>query len=577
MRFHLPGILALVLAASPAAAQTCGDYVREPPEQCDDGNTRNLDGCDASCRFEQTQRINDLRLEFAPAPGVCANNAFGGAIVDFGQLVVLNALAEDVRNGFTSILFHLLGLDDPVAGDDPDVTVGVANARPVPSATPGAYDGRTSVDWWYAVDPGALDADRLPVERLPGSIGGGVLRAGPGRAVLALRVSGHPRGFALSDLHLAAPIGATSTPLVSAGASPGHEAIEHLDPALQAPAGMGASDPDRGTLCGNLSAASLAQAPVPQILLTLFPCMEGYTAANSFLDMVVGGCTFPPETLYGSVVLATQPDTAAADTPLAGSGPPYTLTAGADYRVNGCLDHSGSPVPLPTCLASAAYSSYFTFTTHRVVAADDLILEDGFESGTLAQWSGAATDGGDLTVGAPAIVGAEALRGEVDDTAALYVQDDRPDQESRYRGRFHVDPSAFDPGEANARFRARVFIAFEEAPTRRLLAIVLRRLGGEYSLRARVRQDDDSQAETPFVALTAAPHRVEFEWIRASGPDAEDGRFRLWLDGAPAGELTGLDNSRAGIDFARMGALSVKPGASGTLRWDEFKATRRSP
>src|SRR5207302_1979442 len=37
---------------------TCGDGVRAPgsKEQCDDGNTTNLDGCDSQCRFEQNQR-----------------------------------------------------------------------------------------------------------------------------------------------------------------------------------------------------------------------------------------------------------------------------------------------------------------------------------------------------------------------------------------------------------------------------------------------------------------------------------------------------------------------------------------
>jgi hypothetical protein len=122
-----------------------------------------------------------------------------------------------------------------------------------------------------------------------------------------------------------------------------------------------------------------------------------------------------------------------------------------------------------------------------------------------------------------------------------------------------------------------MFIAFEEAPTRRVVAIVLRRQGGAYSVMARVRQDDDSQADTGFFPINAGPHRVEFEWVRSSGPDANDGHFQLWLDGASRATLTGLDNSISGVDFTRMGALSVKAGAAGTLRWDAFKATRRSP
>jgi hypothetical protein len=38
--------------------------------------------------------------------------------------------------------------------------------------------------------------------------------------------------------------------------------------------------------------------------------------------------------------------------------------------------------------------------------------------------------------------------------------------------------------------------------------------------------------------------------------------------------LTGLDNSISAVDFVRMGALSVKAGASGTMFWDEFVSRR---
>jgi hypothetical protein len=39
--------------------------------------------------------------------------------------------------------------------------------------------------------------------------------------------------------------------------------------------------------------------------------------------------------------------------------------------------------------------------------------------------------------------------------------------------------------------------------------------------------------------------------------------------------LTGLDNRATSLDFARLGALSVKVGASGTLRFDEFESRRQ--
>jgi hypothetical protein len=40
--------------------------------------------------------------------------------------------------------------------------------------------------------------------------------------------------------------------------------------------------------------------------------------------------------------------------------------------------------------------------------------------------------------------------------------------------------------------------------------------------------------------------------------------------------LTGLDNSVSAVDLVRLGALSVKAGAAGTLFWDEFESRRQT-
>ena len=206
----------------------------------------------------------------------------------------------------------------------------------------------------------------------------------------------------------------------------------------------------------------------------------------------------------------------------------------------------------------------------------DLIFRDGFEDGTLDAWSAASTDGGDLDVsGLAALKSTTAgLRGLVDDTAGIYVEDGLPADEDRYRARFYFDPSGFDPGEAQGRFRTRLFIAFSEAPTRRLLAIVLRRQSGLYSLRARVRRDDDTQAQTPF--FPSPPGRI------SSSSTCSGRRHRVPTTGPSSGRSTArrappltVDNSLSAVDFVRLGALSVKVGASGTIYWDEFESRRQ--
>jgi cysteine-rich repeat protein len=206
-----------------------------------------------------------------------------------------------------------------------------------------------------------------------------------------------------------------------------------------------------------------------------------------------------------------------------------------------------------------------------------VIFEDGFETVDLSRWAASsATDFGDLFASPESALASSAtgVEGFVDDVNSLFVQDDSPLDESRYRARFHLDPNGFDPGEGSGRFRVRVLLALDQMPsTRRLIAIVLRRLNGQYSLRARVSRDDGTRANTAFFNITDAPHAVEFDWRRASGPSA-DGEFRLWIDDTLMQTLTGIDNDAGGIDAVRMGALSVKPGAQGTIYWDELRSAR---
>ena len=208
----------------------------------------------------------------------------------------------------------------------------------------------------------------------------------------------------------------------------------------------------------------------------------------------------------------------------------------------------------------------------------DLLFSDGFETGDASRWSVTAADGGDLsvTVGAAMKFTTFGLQAFVDDTNSLFVQDETPKDETTYRARFYFHPGDFDPGQAQSHFRTRIFIGFEEGPTRRLFALVLRRQGSQYSLMGRARLDDNSQADTGFFPISTAQHFVEVRWTRATAPAGNDGVFELWVDGIAQASSTTLDNDVSSVDFIRMGALSVKTGASGTLYFDEFESRRET-
>jgi hypothetical protein len=157
----------------------------------------------------------------------------------------------------------------------------------------------------------------------------------------------------------------------------------------------------------------------------------------------------------------------------------------------------------------------------------------------------------------------------------VYLQEDSPKEERRYRARFWFDPTGLNPPARDRHFAAHVFGAFSENPTHPLAELVLTHHRG-YFLHARVRLDDGSLRETARVSLATAPHVIALDWRRATGPSVADGGFELWIDGASVAALVGLDNDLEGVGFARMGALAVGIGASGFLRWDDFEWRRET-
>jgi hypothetical protein len=214
----------------------------------------------------------------------------------------------------------------------------------------------------------------------------------------------------------------------------------------------------------------------------------------------------------------------------------------------------------------------YGYESGDAVAPSDRIFADGFETGDLSAWSAVSVENGDLQASAAAALAAssQGLEATVNDTEPVYVMDETPADLPRYRARFYFDPNGFDPGESMGRYRAIVFMALDESPQKRVVQMILRRIGGEYSLRARITLDDGSRAETAFVPIADAPHVVELDWVKAGAPGASDGSFQLWIDGVAAPPLSGLQNHDYAVDYVRLGAMVLKPGASGTLYFDRF-------
>jgi cysteine-rich repeat protein len=330
----------------------CGDGVRAGAEQCDDGNTTNLDGCDSACKFEQCHRVNALTLDFATST-YCTANALGGAVVgSFARTEISSALTSGVKDGSITIELKAFGLDDLTGTADPSLQLGALTGTPVAGT---GYDGTNDLDWWYTTAASVIDAMRNPTTMMAATIAAKVLNAGPTDISLSVNLGGNPATLSMLRAKLRGNVGTTSSPLVSTGSTPGHLPSEDLDPSL-----VSFDSVTNGQLCGDIVAQSLASVPIPDALVgcTFLTCSQCYTASNTLLDVIVGGCG----TLLGTQIKATQPDTART------IGDAYTFTRNNTTKaVTGCTKN-GQPGTLSECLMNAAYTSLWRFTSGRVIA-----------------------------------------------------------------------------------------------------------------------------------------------------------------------------------------------------------------
>jgi cysteine-rich repeat protein len=345
----------------------CGDGWRDDAkgEQCDDANTTNLDGCDATCKFEQDQRVVGMQMQFG-TDAFCNNvNALGGAIAGPAQGTLQSSINEGIADGSLSAMFKFVG--DPT-GTSGAVTAGSLSGAPVAGA---GYNGNSDLDWWYTVDPNSIDGTRTALASVTGTYSGGSVSLA-GTLNLVMSIGGSLAVLHVTSAKITSSIGTpATTPTASSGGTPGHLASEHLLPSLTSfPTMGGARTSPAAKMCGNVSANSLANTAVPATLLPGggTPCTEAYTTNNRAIDVFVNGCHVKVFGIPVTAIKPTQPDQIDPAATPAGAGGPYTLSVDATTkRVNQCKDKNGAVVNLTACLNAAAYSSFFKFATDRVI------------------------------------------------------------------------------------------------------------------------------------------------------------------------------------------------------------------
>jgi len=346
----------------------------------------------SAAAFEQDQRATTLTIQFG-TDSFATQNALGGAFGTLAQSQVQQGINSSVSSGATSLIFVMLGLTDLTGTNQASFNVGVINGAPVlNSGNPTAYSGTSDLDWWYNSLPNETNPAGVPNNQLAASITASALSAGPGRILFSSGLPGSTP-FVMSGAVLKANIGSSNAPLESTnGFSPGHLPSENINPALMSFATM-----TSGQLKGNISAASLAATPIPSLFVN---DGNGYTSSNTLLDVLVGG---DKQLGFIAVINPTQPDTVDSSAAVQGAGGPYMLVANPTTKaIVTCKDKNGAVVDLNLGLAAAAYSSYYTFSSDRVIVLPPAPKINVQQPAGTAIASGGSKDYGIVNVGATA-------------------------------------------------------------------------------------------------------------------------------------------------------------------------------
>jgi len=258
----------------------------------------------------------------------------------------------------------------------------------------------------------------------------------------------------------------------------------------------------------------------------------------------------------------STPSNTATPTQLQTSTPVFTFTP---TRIS-------TPTPTATRTPTATATPSQTFTSTASPTAADLIFADDFESGDLSAWSASATDGSDLSASLDTLTSNYRLQAVIDDNNAIYVTDDSPNAETRYRARFYFDPNSILMKSNDNHYLLHGYTGNAAVVVR----VQIRFSNSSYQIRAALRNDSSTWTSSSWFTISDAPHSIEIDWRAATASGANNGGLTLWIDGIERANLTGLDNDTRRIDRVQLGAVSgIDNGTRGAYFFDTFESHRQ--
>lgn len=258
----------------------------------------------------------------------------------------------------------------------------------------------------------------------------------------------------------------------------------------------------------------------------------------------------------------------ATDTPQ----PTPTYTATTTFTVTPSATATHTATSTNTLTATPVPPTATHTPTATLALPADLIFSDGFESGSLLAWLSSSTNAGDLRVStAAALVGLQGLQATLDDNNPIFITDDRPTAETRYRVRFYFDPNTIRMSNGNLH----TLLHGYTGTSMLVLRIEIRYSNGDYQLRAGLRDDSSNWTNTSWSVITDASHIIELDWRASTRAGLNNGGLTLWIDEVQRGNVTGANNDTRRIDRVRLGAVSgIDSGTRGTYYFDAFESRR---
>lgn len=173
--------------------------------------------------------------------------------------------------------------------------------------------------------------------------------------------------------------------------------------------------------------------------------------------------------------------------------------------------------------------------------------------------------------------GAYGVQAAINDNNAIYMTDNTPNAEPRYRARFYFDPNSIVMADRDSHY----LLYGYDSTAIPILRLEFRYSKGNYQLRAAARNDSNGWANSGWVNITDSPHSIELDWQAATLAGANNGSLSLWVDGGNSGvpnaSVSGIDNDTRRIDSIQVGAVAeIDSGTRGIYYFDAFESRRVS-